>query len=209
LDQDDRIVQEEELSASDGQEGRPAFVAHKGKVYDVSGSRLWRTGVHVRRHHAGQDLTADLAAAPHDESVFERVPMVGELAAEAEEPEGEPALSRAEGLTALLDWYFDLHPHPVAVHFPVALGVVTAVFLILYLLTGNTAFQTQRLLCPLGGSRYDTARHVEWGRELVVQLWAYLRRAFQGQDQPVHRPAHSGGSCPGPADSKPLIAGKP
>jgi predicted heme/steroid binding protein/uncharacterized membrane protein len=141
LDQDDRIVQEEELSASDGQEGRPAFVAHKGKVYDVSGSRLWRTGVHVRRHHAGQDLTADLAAAPHDESVFERVPMVGELAAEAEEPEGEPALSRAEGLTALLDWYFDLHPHPVAVHFPVALGVVTAVFLILYLLTGNTAFE--------------------------------------------------------------------
>jgi uncharacterized membrane protein len=83
----------------------------------------------------GQDLTADLAAAPHDESVFERVPMVGTLAAaeEEEQPEGR--------LTTLLDWYFDLHPHPVAVHFPVALGVVTAVFLILYLLTGNTAFE--------------------------------------------------------------------
>lgn len=35
-----------------------------------------------------------------------------------------------------------MHPHPVAVHFPIALGVVTAVFLVLYLVTGNTAFET-------------------------------------------------------------------
>jgi predicted heme/steroid binding protein/uncharacterized membrane protein len=132
----DKIFQVEELEAYDGQEGRPAYLAYKGKVYDVSESRLWRKGIHVRRHQAGNDLTTDLAAAPHDESVFERVPMVGLLAvAEEELPE--------EGrLEALLDWYFDLHPHPVAVHFPVALGVVAAVFLGLYLLTDNTAFET-------------------------------------------------------------------
>ena len=64
--------------------------------------------------------------------------MVGTLAA-AEAEELEPSEDK---LTALLDWYFDLHPHPVAVHFPVALGVVTGVFLILYLVTGNTAFET-------------------------------------------------------------------
>lgn len=134
---DGGTIQEEELSVSDGQEGRPAFVAYKGKVYDVSQSRLWRSGVHVRRHHAGNDLTADFAAAPHDESMLERVPMVGTLAIAKTVAEEKPE-SR---LMALLDLYFDLHPHPVAVHFPVALGVASAFFLILYLLTRNPAFE--------------------------------------------------------------------
>lgn len=138
--QSERVIQEEELSASDGQEDRPAFVAYEGKIYDVSQSRLWRQGVHVRRHHAGNDLTADFAAAPHDESIFERVPFVGTLsiagAAEAEEEAGPTAR-----LLALLDLYFDLHPHPVAVHFPVALGIVAAVFVALYLVTNNAAFE--------------------------------------------------------------------
>jgi predicted heme/steroid binding protein/uncharacterized membrane protein len=132
----DKTIQEEKLKASDGQEDRPAFVAYKGKVYDVSQSRMWRNGVHVRRHHAGNDLTADFGGAPHDESVLERVPLVGALAvAEAEEEEPKSRL------TALLDFYFDFHPHPVAVHFPVALGVASAVFLVLYLLTGSEAFE--------------------------------------------------------------------
>jgi predicted heme/steroid binding protein/uncharacterized membrane protein len=130
-------ISEQDLHANDGQEGRPAFVAYKGKVYDVSQSRMWRKGVHVRRHNAGHDLSAEFAAAPHDESVLERVPLVGALA--AAEPEEEP---EAGLLTKLLDVYFDFHPHPVAVHFPVALGVVAAVFLGLYLLTGNAAFET-------------------------------------------------------------------
>jgi predicted heme/steroid binding protein/uncharacterized membrane protein len=136
----ERVIKEEELSASNGQEDRPAFVAYEGRVYDVSQSRLWRQGVHVRRHHAGNDLTADFAAAPHDESVFERVPFVGTLpVAEAAEPDEESGL--VARLQALLDLYFDLHPHPVAVHFPVALGIVAAVFVALYLLTNNFAFE--------------------------------------------------------------------
>ena len=130
-------MQEEELRASDGQEDRPAYVAYQGKVYDVSNSRLWRKGVHVRRHHAGQDLTSDFPAAPHDESIFQRVPMVAVLAAD-EDVEPEPTEGR---LAALLDLYFGMHPHPVAVHFPVALGVVAAVFVILYMLTGNAGFE--------------------------------------------------------------------
>ncbi len=134
---DEKILTEGDLHASDGQEDRPAFVAYKGKVYDVSQSRLWRKGVHVRRHQAGHDLTSDFAVAPHDESVLERVPLVGALA--VAEPEDEP---EAGLLTRLLDIYFDFHPHPVAVHFPVALGMVAAAFLGLYLLTGNVAFET-------------------------------------------------------------------
>jgi predicted heme/steroid binding protein/uncharacterized membrane protein len=130
---EDTIVYIDTVSSSDGQEGRPAFVAYQGKVYDVSESRLWRGGVHARRHQAGRDLTADLAAAPHDASVFGRVPLVGILATEAEQPRGR--------WDALLDWYFDLHPHPVTLHFPIALGVVASAFLILYLLTDSGTFE--------------------------------------------------------------------
>ncbi len=135
-----RVITEEELKAGDGREGRPAYVAYKGRVYDVYKSRLWRDGVHARRHTAGQDLTEDLPFAPHDESVLERVPLVGILAEREAEEEQE-----AEGwivwLNRLLDYYFELHPHPVAVHFPIALGVVSAVFVVLYLLTGVEAFE--------------------------------------------------------------------
>ena len=35
-DHSERVIQGEELSASDGQEDRPAFVAYDGKVYDVT-----------------------------------------------------------------------------------------------------------------------------------------------------------------------------
>ncbi len=131
----DRTIDEEELQKRDGQEGRPAYVAVKGRVYDVSGSKLWRGGTHVRRHHAGQDLSLDITAAPHDESVLERVPLVGQLVAKEEEERPQTAPER------LLDLYFGLHPHPVAVHFPVALVVVSAVFVLLHLLTGVVALE--------------------------------------------------------------------
>jgi len=69
----DKHISEDELSKNDGQDSRPAYVAYKGIVYDVSGSRLWASGLHQRRHKAGQDLTAEFTAAPHDESVFKHL----------------------------------------------------------------------------------------------------------------------------------------
>lgn len=69
----------EALAALNGQEGARAIVAVDGKLYDVSNSRLWREGVHVRRHHAGLDLTEALAGAPHGPEVLERMPYLGEL----------------------------------------------------------------------------------------------------------------------------------
>lgn len=55
----------EELTAYDGKEGRPAYVAHAGKIYDVTPSRLWKEGLHMGRHNAGTDLTEALKQAPH------------------------------------------------------------------------------------------------------------------------------------------------
>lgn len=69
----------EELSNFDGSEKRPAYIAYKGKIYDVSSSKLWVEGNHVRKHLAGSDLTEALRTAPHGEEKVLRMPLVGEL----------------------------------------------------------------------------------------------------------------------------------
>ena len=69
----------EELVKYDGKEGRPAYVAYKGKVYDVSESALWSDGDHMGIHEAGRDLTADMEDAPHDDDNVLGMPVVGEL----------------------------------------------------------------------------------------------------------------------------------
>jgi predicted heme/steroid binding protein/uncharacterized membrane protein len=66
------------LQARDGQQGRPAWFACAGKVYDASASRLWKNGTHMQRHAAGTDLTTALGLAPHGAEVLERLPLVGE-----------------------------------------------------------------------------------------------------------------------------------
>lgn len=71
-----KIFAPETLSAFDGKEGRPAFIAYKEKVYDVSGLKLWKGGMHVK-HSAGQDLTDALAKAQHGEEKLEGLKMVG------------------------------------------------------------------------------------------------------------------------------------
>jgi len=69
----------EELAQYDGREGRKAYVAVNGKIYDFTASRLWQQGDHQGEHQAGRDLTAELAKAPHVRAVVERFPVVGEL----------------------------------------------------------------------------------------------------------------------------------
>lgn len=69
----------EELKNYDGKEGRPAYIAYKGKVYDVSDDFLWADGDHQGEHTAGNDLTEELPLAPHMEDVLERVKLIGVL----------------------------------------------------------------------------------------------------------------------------------
>ncbi len=76
----------EELARNDGREGRKAYVAVGGTVYDVTGSDLWKGGDHQGEHQAGADLTEELKKAPHVRSVVERFPVVGQME-EAAKPE--------------------------------------------------------------------------------------------------------------------------
>ena len=69
----------EELATFNGENGQPVYIAHDNKVYDVSESKLWKTGSHMRRHQAGTDLTEEIGGAPHDIEVFEKFRQVGTL----------------------------------------------------------------------------------------------------------------------------------
>lgn len=69
----------EELKQFDGREGRPAYIAYKGKVYDVSDDFLWVDGDHQGQHVAGKDLTDEMPIAPHGEETLERVKQIGIL----------------------------------------------------------------------------------------------------------------------------------
>ena len=73
-----------ELGQCDGQEGRPAYIAFRGAVYDVSDSRLWKNGNHLNRHPAGTDLTEVLSQAPHGDDKVMAMPRVGSLLEEKE-----------------------------------------------------------------------------------------------------------------------------
>jgi len=68
-----------ELEEYDGKGGKPAYIAHKGKVYEVSGLPLWLGGDHLGAHQAGKDLTDELALAPHGDEVMERAKLIGTL----------------------------------------------------------------------------------------------------------------------------------
>ncbi|MCL5877315.1 MAG: cytochrome B5 [Candidatus Bathyarchaeota archaeon] len=72
-------VTQEELIANDGKNGKPAWIAYQGKVYDVTDSSFWREGEHMSMHSAGKDLTEDLEMAPHRDENFSRIKLVGEL----------------------------------------------------------------------------------------------------------------------------------
>ncbi len=72
-----RAFTKDQLSRYDGKDGRPAYVAYRGKVYDVSASSLWRMGKHQAFHAAGNDLTAALANAPHGFELLQKFPVVG------------------------------------------------------------------------------------------------------------------------------------
>lgn len=75
----DRKFTLSELANFDGKEGRPSYFSYKGKVYDVTSSKLWQDGCHLKKHFAGKDLTDMIKNAPHGEEKILQMPEVGEL----------------------------------------------------------------------------------------------------------------------------------
>ncbi len=67
-----------QLALRNGQDRDEIWCAFQGLIYDVSASRLWRDGKHYE-HWAGQDLTDELAEAPHTDKVFQKLPVIGKL----------------------------------------------------------------------------------------------------------------------------------
>jgi predicted heme/steroid binding protein len=67
-----------QLAQRNGQDRDEVWIAYRGLIYDVTGSRLWREGKHYE-HWAGQDLTDELPDAPHGERVFDRFEPIGRL----------------------------------------------------------------------------------------------------------------------------------
>lgn len=126
-----REIREEELAGCNGRDGKPVWVAVEGRVYDVSQSRLWATGTHMKRHASGRDLSAELNAAPHGREVFSR-DVVKEVGTVLREEHG----STPGSLERLFLRYPILrrHPHPMMVHFPMAYSIAAALFMILDLL---------------------------------------------------------------------------
>jgi predicted heme/steroid binding protein/uncharacterized membrane protein len=81
-----RDMTPDQLGAYDGKEGRPACFAYKGLVYDVTSSRLWKNGMHLMKHAAGNDLTEMLKNAPHGEDKVLAMLQVGMLTAPDHKP---------------------------------------------------------------------------------------------------------------------------
>jgi len=75
----------EELKLYNGREGKPAYIAYKGKVYDVTDSALWIDGDHQGQHEAGKDITNEMKYAPHGEEMLERIKLIGVLVSTSEE----------------------------------------------------------------------------------------------------------------------------
>jgi predicted heme/steroid binding protein len=169
----------ESLSKFNGNEGQPSYIAYKGKVFDVSESKLWNTGLHMKHHPAGHDLTADIEAAPHGPEKMDLYPQVGTMKVKA----------MADGilpkhLEVLLERFPFLrrHPHPMLVHFPIAFTVSPALFYLLYLITNVNAFYMTAYYLP--GGRYLLFRsgHPDRFFHLVDQLSSQTFAAGSNQD---------------------------
>lgn len=120
----------EKLKQYNGKNGQKAYIAYKGNIYDVSSSPFWENGIHEKMHEAGLDLTDLLEKAPHFEEVFDRFTIVDTLDQENNSKRG------------WVNWYHKYHPHPIFVHFPIALHLFAAGLNILFLFYHEPSFAT-------------------------------------------------------------------
>ena len=67
----EREFTEQQLRYYTGERGYRMYIAYAGIVYDVTDCPKWRRGLHENQHWPGQDLTAEMADAPHTATVFD------------------------------------------------------------------------------------------------------------------------------------------
>ncbi|GIT97532.1 2-oxoacid:acceptor oxidoreductase subunit alpha [Sulfurovum sp. TSL1] len=128
----------EQLKQFNGKNDQKAYFAYKGNVYDVTDSPLWENGMHEGLHEAGVDLTDALANAPHAEEVFSKFEIVDTLDNYAEKVQnGE---DENENRRDWVRWYRKYHPHPMLVHFPIALHLFAAGMDLIFLFQPKASF---------------------------------------------------------------------
>lgn len=69
----------DELAQYDGKDGRPAYIAYNGIIYDISAIGAWGGGNHYGGNTAGMDLSGELEYASHGEEKLDKAVIVGEL----------------------------------------------------------------------------------------------------------------------------------
>lgn len=69
----------DELAQFNGKDGKKAFVAIDGNVYDVTNNRKWLDGNHEKGMSAGRDLSAFISSAPHGYDILKQFTVVGKI----------------------------------------------------------------------------------------------------------------------------------
>jgi len=174
-------ITSEELSSFNGKEGKPVYIVFQGNVYDVSKSPLWSKGLHMNRHPSGKDLAEEISAAPHGTEVLERYPRVGVL------KKGAP--EELKHLPLVLQNFLQKfpmarrHPHPMIVHFPIALLMASSLFVLLYLIFKNPSFEiTSFYLFILGAIASPFAMAtglLTWWVNYRLKLTLFVKRKIQ------------------------------
>jgi len=174
-------ITSEELSSLNGKDGKPVYIAFQGKVYDVSKSPLWSKGIHMNRHPSGKDLSGEITAAPHGPEVLERYPQVGILKkGVTEELKHLPPI-----LQSILQKFpmASRHPHPMVVHFPIALLMASSLFILLHFLFQNASFEiTSFYLLILGAISSPFAMAtglLTWWINYRLKLTHFVKRKIQ------------------------------
>lgn len=109
-----------ELIEYDGKNGRRAFIAFNGKVYDVTDSSKWRDGLHFKAHSAGTDLSNALHEGTHGPEVLAGFPVVGDF----------DAAENISIFKRFLLYTANRHVHSISSHFTVSSFVLSPIILI-------------------------------------------------------------------------------
>jgi len=68
-----------ELAYYDGTNGKPAWIAVYGNLYDVTNETAWRNGVHRGLHLGGKDASSAFDSSPHSRSLLNSMTHIGYL----------------------------------------------------------------------------------------------------------------------------------